>query len=157
MFWKCGAYLAKAVEISGKDGTIGPSGQNGERIVRDVCRLDIEKYRCVSQNIVTDEVIITEERIVHIQQRHPQDYERYAQYMSEMIQKPQYILEDPFPNTAVILRSFSEANKQFRLILKLAVTNDGADKKNSVITFMKISEKTFRKYVRNKNILYKSE
>lgn len=133
------------------------SEQNGVVTVREVCKLDVEKYRCVSQDIATDEVIITDERIAHIQERHPQDYERYSQYLAEMVQRPQYILEDPFPNTAVILRSFSEANEQFRLILKLAVTGDGADKKNSIITFMKISEKTFRKYVRNKKILYKSE
>jgi plasmid maintenance system antidote protein VapI len=61
------------------------------------------------------------------------------------------------PNTAVILKKYYDSEKQFRLILKLAVSEDERYKKNSIITFMKISEKKFEKYLRNKKILYKSE
>lgn len=74
-----------------------------------------------------------------------------------MLLSPQYILEDDVPDTAVILQEFTEAGEYFRLILKLAVTESEVGKKNSVLTFLKISEKKFRKYLRNKKILYKSE
>ena len=122
-----------------------------------LCSLDIAKYRCIAPDIRTGEVIITDERIEHIRKRHPNDFERYSQYIGEMVKNPQYILEDPFPNTAVILQEFCEEGERFRLVLKLAVVGDGAHKKNSVITFMKISEKKFGKYLRNKKILYKAE
>lgn len=102
-------------------------------------------------------MIITDERIRHIKERHPNDYERYSRHMVEMLQNPQYILADPVPNTAVILREFVEAGEHFRLIIRLAVAEDGPDRKNSVITFLKISEKKYKKYLRNKKILYKSE
>lgn len=120
-------------------------------------KIDIQKYTVVSPNIRTDEVVITDERIAHIKERHPNDFEKYSRYISIMLENPQYILADPVPDTAVIIQEFSEGNEHFRLILKLAVTESAAGKKNSIITFLKISEKKFRKYLRNKKILYKSE
>lgn len=117
-------------------------------------KIDIEKYRVVSDKIRTSEVFITDERIAHIKERHPNDYERYSRYLVEMIENPEYILEDRTPNTAVILQEFFAEGEHFRLVLKLAVTDDEEHKKNSVITFLKINEKTYRKYLRNKKVLY---
>lgn len=53
-------------------------------------RIDIEKYRVVSPELQTDAVIITEERIRHIQERHPEDYERYARYLNQAGDQPEY-------------------------------------------------------------------
>ncbi|MCD7822273.1 MAG: hypothetical protein LUG64_08735 [Clostridiales bacterium] len=108
----------------------------------------------MSDKIRTSEVFITDERIAHIKERHPNDYERYSRYLVEMIENPEYILEDRTPNTAVILQEFFAEGEHFRLVLKLAVTDDEEHKKNSVITFLKINEKTYRKYLRNKKVLY---
>lgn len=125
--------------------------------VQPIGKIDIQKYSVVSSNIRTDEVIITDERIQHIKDRHPNDFELYSQYIEKMLIQPQYILEDRVPNTAIILQEFAEKNENFRLVLKLAVEGDETYKKNSVITFLKISKKKFDKYIRNKKILYKSE
>lgn len=125
--------------------------------VQPIGKIDIQKYIAVSSNIRTDEVIITDERIQHIKDRHPNDFERYSQYIEKMLMQPQYILEDRVPNTAIILQEFAENNENFRLVLKLAVEGDETYKKNSIITFLKISKKKFDKYIRNKKILYKSE
>ena len=125
--------------------------------MKTIGRIEVEIFRVVSDKIRTDEVVITDERIGHIKDHHPNDYEQYSQYISQMVEHPQYILEDKRPNTAVILQEFTEENKRFRLIMKLAVECDDLFKKNTVITFMRINEKTFKKYLRNKKILYKSE
>ena len=130
---------------------------DGGGAVYTIGRIDIEKYRSVSDSIRTDEVVVTDERLEHIKQRHPNDFERYSQYIAEMLENPQYILADPVPNTAVILQEIIEEGEHFRLVLKIAITEDVPHKKNSIITFLKISEKKFRKYLRNKEILYKSE
>ena len=151
-------FAAGVVENGAERATMGARKAISEGIsVQKIGTIDIEKYRVVSDRIRTDEVVISDERIGHIKDHHPNDFERYSQYIAEMLQSPQYILEDPVPNTAVILNEFAEAGEHFRLILKLAVIEDEAYKKNSVITFLKISEKKFRKYLRNKKILYKSE
>ena len=120
-------------------------------------RIDIEKYRVASSHIRTDEVIITDERILHIKQRHPNDFERYAHYLTEVVETPDYILESKKPNTAFLLKSFMEAGEHFQLILRLAVEGDAEGYKNSVITFLKVEEKRYNRYLRTKKILYKSE
>ena len=143
--------VANAVDSATIKGKLGKGGEG----VQTIGRIDRDKYSVVSSTIRTDEVIISDERIKHIMDHHPN--ERYAHYMGEMLEKPQYILDDPVPNTAVILHEFIESNEHFRLILKLAVIGDEEYKKNSIITFLKVSEKKFKKYLRNKKILYKSE
>lgn len=140
-----------------KSGIMGTGNNAGGETVHTVGKIDIEKFRVVSDKIRTDEVIITDERIAHIMERHPGDYEQYSSRIKEMVEHPQYILEDKVPDTAVIMNEFTGKDENFRLILKLAVMGDEASKVNSVITFIRISEKSFKKYIRNKKILYKSE
>lgn len=125
--------------------------------VGKVCDLDIEKYRCVSPDIRTSEVIITDERIKHIQERHPNDFERYSGYLKEIIATPDYIIEDTRPNTAVVLKKIKEHGEHFRVALRLVTPADNPSYKNSIITFMKIREKEWNRLLRNKKILYKSE
>lgn len=120
-------------------------------------RIDRNLYRCVSDQIMTDEVIITQEQVDHIKERHPNDYERYAKYFPKIIRHPDYILEANKPNTAFIVKEFSEADKRFQVILRLAVAGDPPGYKNSIITFLKIDKKRFSRYLRTKKILYKSE
>ena len=141
-----------------KSAIIEPKiAENGDAAVKELCRLDIEKYRCVTERIVTDEVIITDERIAHIKERHPNDYERYCSYIPEIIQKPDYILEDSRPNTALVMKHIEEAGEHFRLTLRLVAASDNPDYKNSVITFLKVREKEWNRLVKNKRILYKHE
>ena len=122
-----------------------------------VGRIDIEKYKVVSDRIRTDEVVITDERIQHIRDRHPQDLERYSGYMKDMLENPQYILEANKPNTAFLLKEYVEAGEHVQLILRLAVEGDKPGYKNSVITFLKVEDKRFKRYLRTKKVLYKSE
>ena len=56
--------------------------------VRFLCQIDRKLYACVSENIVSEDVIITDERVQHIQERHPEDFEKYARYMADMILYP---------------------------------------------------------------------
>lgn len=97
--------------------------------------IDVEKYKMVSKHIQTAQVIITEERIRHIQERNPEDYERYAEYLKEIVEDPDYILEANKPNTAFILKEVQAADEKFQLILRLSVAGDTPEYKNSVITF----------------------
>ena len=146
----------KVEHIQKPDIANGKSGKDGST-AQTIGKIDIDKYSVVSRNIKTDEVVITDERIAHIKERHPSNFERYSHYMKEMLIRPQYILGDAVPNTAVLLHEFADSAERFRLILKIAVIGEDEYKKNSVITFFKISEKKFKKYLRNKKILYKSE
>lgn len=120
-----------------------------------VGKIDIEKYSCVLTEISTDEVIITEERIVHIQQNHPNDYERFYSYLPLIISEPDYIIADNKANTAIVLKEITASKERFKLILRLRVKTDPEEYKNSVLSFWYIGETTWRKILRNKKILYK--
>lgn len=122
-----------------------------------VGKIDIEIYNCITKDITIDEVIITDERIQHIKEHHPNNYEQYYSYMRSIIENPEYIIEANKPNTALILKSFSNGNETFKTVLRLITSSDNSKFKNSIITFMKINEKEWNRLLKNKKILYKSE
>ena len=131
----------------------GESSVNG---VHHVCNLDKDIYKVVAKDISTDEVIITDERVSHIKNRHPNDYEKYKDYMIQAIQNPNYIIEANRPNTAVILKKIEYDGKEFKVVMKIKTSTDPKNYKNSVITFMKIDSKEWSRLVKNKKVLYKS-
>ena len=124
-----------------------------------VTRLDLEKYKCVSDKTITDEVIITGERIQHILDRHPLDYERFRSYIPEVIRSPDYIIRDGRANTAMVLKEIvtEGGSERFRLALRLATVEDPPGYKNSILTFLKIRQKEWDRLIRNKEVLYKLE
>ena len=94
-------------------------------------KIDLNIYRCITGDIMTDEVIITEERIYHIESHHPGDYKKYGKFLKDAIENPDFILQSDRPNTA--------------LILKECVINGG------------INIKEWQRLLNNKKILYKKE
>lgn len=117
-------------------------------------KIDVEKYRCVTNDITTDEVIITDRQVEHIKERHPNDYERYFHYVEQIIQDPDYILEANKPDTAFVVKHINENGCNYQLILRLKTSSDPEAYKNSVITFLRIDDRKWKKYLRNKKILY---
>lgn len=120
-------------------------------------KIDVEKYKCITKDIVTDEVIITDERIRHIKERHPNDFELYYRCMKEIISAPDYIIEANKPKSALLLKAFCSDGSHFKTVLRLVTSDDDVSFKNSIITFMKINEREWNRLVKNKKILYKSE
>lgn len=145
--------LAKTKE----DDTLNTAKEEKGIEVHTIGKIDKNIYKCVTEDIVTDEVIITDERIAHILERHPNDYERYYKYIKEIIEHPQYIIETNKPYTALILNKFVEGEEIFKTVMRLTTSHDNPEFKNSIITFMKINDKEWKRILKNKRILYKSE
>ena len=122
-----------------------------------VGKIDREIYRCITEDIRTDEVIITDNQIQHIKNRHPNYYERFSGYFGKIISQPDYIIETSKPNTALILKEIVTEKERVKTVLRLVTSTDNTEYKNSVITFMKIDEKEWNRLLRNKRILYKKE
>ena len=51
-----------------------------------VGKIDIEIYNCITKDITTDEVIITDKQIDHIKNRHPNDYELFNKYLEKIVE-----------------------------------------------------------------------
>lgn len=120
-------------------------------------KIDKNIYKCVTDDIVTDEVIITDTQIRHIKDRHPNDYERFSKHFSDIVSLPDYIIESNKANTAVILKEIMDDGEKFQTVLRLSTSKEPDGYKNSIITFLKIDEKRWKRYLRTKKILYKRE
>ena len=121
-----------------------------------VGKIDLNIYSCVTKDIVTDEVIITDNQIQHIKERHPNDYECFCSYLKEIVENPDYIIEANKKNTALILKEVIVNEKEvFKMVLRIVTSSDNPEYKNSIITFMKIDKKEWNRLLRNKKILYK--
>lgn len=155
--WKNYEEHKKSIVETKKSDIMGETKEEKVIGVHSVGKIDREIYKCITEDIVTDEVIITDERIQHIKDRHPDDYERYYSYLKEIVEHPQYIVETAKPNTALILKEFTDGEEQFKTVLRLTTSTDNPDFKNSIITFMKINNKEWGRMLRNKKILYKKE
>lgn len=72
--------------------------------MQKIGKIDVNIYKCITEDIVTDEVIITDERIKHIVDRRGKEfYDKYSQYFEEIITNPDYIFEDT-QNTALVCK-----------------------------------------------------
>ena len=122
-----------------------------------VCRLDRELYRVVSDDIQTDEVIITDEQIVHIEEGHPGAYAQFLPYLPQVLNDPDFILRGNKPHTALVLKEIIEEDAVTEVVLRLKVSGDPAAYRNSIITLWHISAKRLRRLLRQSEILYKKE
>ena len=122
-----------------------------------LCRIDKAIYSLVEREIQSLDVVITDERIEHIKERHPQDYERFMRYIPQIIQEPDYIIASSKPHTAVILKMIEENGERFKAILRLKVEKDPSHYRHSIISFWRIGDATWKKILRNKVILYRRE
>ncbi|MCM1192014.1 MAG: PBECR2 nuclease fold domain-containing protein [Butyrivibrio sp.] len=147
----------KVVADDLESGTMDLSKEEKRIEVHTVGRINKDMYKCITEDITTDEVIITDERIAHIKERHPSDYERYYKYLKEIVEHPQYIIEVNKPYTALLLKEFSVGEESFKTVLRLITSHDNPEFKNSIITFMKINDREWKRLLKNKRILYKEE
>lgn len=147
----------KVVADSIVDDTIKVAKEEKSIEVHQVGKINRDIYKCITEDIVTDEVIITDNQIHHIKERHPNDYERFASYFEEIVRAPDFIIETMKPNTALILKEIQQEGEVFKTVLRLVTSNDSPEYKNSIITFMKIDEKEWNRLLRNKKILYRKE
>jgi len=116
-------------------------------------KIDKQKFKLITKDITTEIVILTDKQIEHIRFRHPNDYERYFKYIKEIVEMPDYILNDIKPNTGILLKKISN-DKIFQLILRLHTSEDKREYKNSIITFLRINDKKYNQYIRNKKIVW---
>lgn len=124
--------------------------------MQTVGKIDIKKYRCIAEAILTDEVIITPERIAHIKERRGEEfYQKYAQYFSMILSDPDYIFRDDRINTAIVCKVIGEGESAINLILRLVVEGDDPSYKNSILTAVRENNKRFAQRLRNNTPVYK--
>lgn len=123
-----------------------------------VGKIEREIYKCITEEIRTDEVIITDERIEHICERRGNEfYNRYKGSFEEILQNPDYIFKEKREHTALVCKKIVQDEKYVNLVLRIAIETDNPEYKNSIITAIGEGEKRFAQRLRNSTILYKKE
>lgn len=145
------------VEKAGGSGIINPSDTKEGADVHTVGKIDREIYKCITEDIVTDEVILTDNQIQHILERHPDVYEKAVSSMKAAVESPDYIIEDKHKNTGLVVKRISTEKGTLQLVLRICTSEDDPGYKNSIISCWEISDKRLENYLRNKCILYKKE
>lgn len=141
-----------------KPATIGAGSKSGEAAdVHFVTKLDIEKYSCVTEGITTDEVIITDERIAHIEDHHPGDYEKIKAFLPAVIEDPDFILAEGSQSTGLLLKYIETEGKRLQVVLRLHTQVDNPKYKNSVLSAWIIGKKRWAQYLNNEKVLYSKE
>ena len=120
-------------------------------------KIDREIYKCITEDIVTDEVIITDNQIQHIKDRHPEIYDRVLSNIEEAIRIPDFIIRDKHEYTGLVVKQIKTENGVLQVVLRLCTSEDEQGYKNSVISCWKLSERRLQNYLRNKEILYRRE
>lgn len=142
------------VKVQVGDGSIS----NDENvIVHNLGTLNWDIYACISGEHVTDEVIITDEQLSHIQGKHPEAYEDAIHYVKDVLASPDYIIRDKRPNTGLVIKRIPCGSDNMLLVLRISTAEDKEGYKNSLITSWKITEKRLNNYLRNKEVIYKKE
>lgn len=104
----------------------------------------------------TSEIIITDERIKHIKERHSIDYKLFEKYGAQCVQNPDYIIKDgKNRNTIFMIKKLPETN--LNVVSKLALDTDKNKLKNSVMTFYRIREQNLNKLIAKNELLYSKE
>lgn len=120
-------------------------------------KLDKEKLGIYKGKIVTESVIITNERIEHIEKRHPGDYNKYINSIPDLINSPDYILEDKDKtDTLIFLKTILKNQRNIEVVIKLQTNNMEKEKCNTIITFWKIRNVNYKKTIRNNKIIYRN-
>lgn len=114
-------------------------------------KIDINKIGIYKKKIITDEVILTDERLYnHILIFHKKDYEQFKKYITNIIEDPDFILEDSkHKDTLIYLKEIQEIKMKIRIIIKLALEQDNEHTKNSIITLMKQNDRTWKQSIKN--------
>lgn len=147
----------KSIDISGKSGIINSIKSKQEvQDVHYIGKINREIYKCITEDIRTDEVIITDKQIEHIIERRGQTfYDKYNGDFSEIILDPDYIFKDDMDNTAIACKRYDTDGISVNIVLRLIVKSENTNYKNSIITAIGENEKRFNQRLRNNKAVYK--
>ena len=125
--------------------------------MKTIGKIDVEKYgKVTSKKIITDQVVLTENRVQHIIERRGQGfYDEYSQYFCQIISDPDYIFKDERENTAIAAKTCVHNGAKINIVIRLAVEGENPIYKNSIITAIRENNKRFAQRLRNNIPVYK--
>ena len=128
--------------------------------MQDITKLDKKKLGEYEKRVITEDVILTDERLYeHILLFHEDEYKQLRPYIKNIIENPDYIVEDNrHEDTMIYLKQIEDIGKNGRVVIKLALGQDEEHNKNSIITMMKLNKRTWNQTIKNRGkIIWKNK
>ena len=126
------------------------------KILHYIGKIDKNKIGKYGERLITQNVILTEERKLHILQNHKKDYKIIIKNIDRVILKPKEILIDA-KNVDTLFFIGNLERHNLNVIVKLNTSNDEIHPQNSVMTAWIIRDKNLDKLRKNNKIIYKDE
>lgn len=122
--------------------------------------IDPKKYGD-PENLNTTKTIFTDERAMHIKERHPDIYELVVKHAKDILEDPDATYQEVGRENTVwaVKQIDSESGKSVQMVIKLSQGSEATEKNNSIITAYTINAKRFiTKEKKGKiKLLYKKE
>ena len=147
--------ISKKVAKSGNGGII-KSGSDNVSEFKLLGKIETQPLEEEFGKLMTDEIIVTNERIFHIKERHPEDYALFELYGSEAVNNPDIIIKDSKNSeTVFMIKQLEDTN--LNVVAKLILETGNPNHKNSVMTFYRIRNRNLKKLLDKNKTLYKKE
>ena len=138
------------------NGTISKNKNKEGKELHYIGKIDKNKIGEYSKKITTDDVILTDERKLHIFEDHEKDYETIINNIDRVVLNPKEVLEDCKNKDTLFLIDRLEKNN-LNVVVKLNTTNNKEHPQNSVMTAWIIRDKNLRKLRERNKTIYKDE
>ena len=137
-----------------KNDTLSKETKDAGDGVKKLCDLKPDIFEKEFGELNTSEVVITDERVQHIQDHHPVDYSLFEEYGKRTVEDPDIVVRDIKNEGTVFLVSKLD-NTNLNTIVRLSIADmDNPDHKNSVMTFYRIRTKNLEKLMAKHKVLY---
>jgi len=91
-----------------------------------------------------NDVILTDERLEHIQKRHPGDFTKYGKYLAKVLEDPDFILlDEKHDSTAIWVRRIEEAQAQLRATVRVQTDSNISNRQHSILTYQYIRKREY--------------
>lgn len=117
--------------------------------------LDVNVLKKAFPSVRSGEVVLTPPQYSHIASKHPDALAVLLKHGKTIMSDPDYIIKDATaPNTVLVVK---EIGKNYKTVVKLAMTGTDKTKKNSIITFHRISDRYLKNKLRKNTVLYEKK
>ena len=101
----------------------------------------------------TSEVVLTDEREIHIKNNHPNDYNFFDKYATGIVTNPDLIIcGSKNIGTVFMIKRLPDTN--LNAVIRLALESDENGLKNSIMTFYRVRESNVQKLIAKNKIIY---
>lgn len=119
-------------------------------------KIDKNKIGEYSNKIITDDIVLTDERKLHIYEKHTKDFDIIINNIDRVAMDPSEVLEDTKNKDTLFLIDELDKNN-LNVVVKLNTTNNREHPKNSIMTAWIVRNRNLQKLREKNKTIYKAE